>query len=184
VLPFGKGHQYLQSGLADAVVGGWEASAAVVADSGAPFTVVMNSSTSTGSLGAEDGNGAAALYPNLVGNPGTGGRTLKQWFNQLAYATPAALTYGNNKRNSLIGPRVNDTDFSLAKSWGLPGWESGKINLRIDAINLFNHPSFQNPSASLNPTALASKTADPSVGKISNTTITGRVVQLSGRFSF
>jgi hypothetical protein len=54
----------------------------------------------------------------------------------------------------------------------------------MDAVNFINHPSFQNPSNNLNPSALASGVPDPSVGKINGTTITGRTIQLSARFSF
>jgi hypothetical protein len=146
----------------------------------------MNSSAPSGSLGGNggDGNAAAALYPNLVGKPGVSNRSINQWFNQLAYASPAPNTFGNNKRNSLNGPGVSDVDFSLAKSWAFPGWEAGKLQLRMDAVNLFNHPSFQNPANNLNPTALSTGVPDPSVGKITATTITGRTIQLSGRFSF
>lgn len=105
-------------------------------------------------------------------------------FNQLAYAAPAVNTFGNNKRNSLRGPRLSDVDFSLAKSWGLPGWEQGKLQLRMDAINVLNHPSFRNPNHNLNPSALETQTPDPTVDNITGTTITGRIVQLSARFSF
>ena len=93
-------------------------------------------------------------------------------------------TFGNNPRNSLRGPDLTDVDFSLAKTWGMPGWEQGKLQLRMDAINVLNHPSFRNPSNDLNPNALTSGVPDPSVGAISGTTITGRIVQLSARFSF
>jgi hypothetical protein len=79
---------------------------------------------------------------------------------------------------------LTDVDFSLAKSWGLPGWEQGKLQLRMDAINVLNHPSFRNPSNNLNPAALANGVPDPSVGQITATTITGRIVQLGARFSF
>jgi hypothetical protein len=54
----------------------------------------------------------------------------------------------------------------------------------MDAQNIFNHPSFQNPSNALNPTALSTGIADPSVAQITATTITGRTVMLTGRFSF
>jgi Carboxypeptidase regulatory-like domain len=178
-VPLGRGHQYLSSPLADAAFGGWQASAAFIAESGTPFTVIMDSATPSGSLC----NGCA-LYPDLVGSPHASSQSLSQWYNQLAYAAPAPNAFGNNKRNSLRGPDLTDVDFSLAKSWGLPGWEQGKLQLRMDAINVLNHPSFQNPSNRLNPTALASGTPDPSVGRISGTTITGRTVQLSARFSF
>jgi hypothetical protein len=185
-LPFGKGHQYLNSALGDAVLGGWTASGAFVAQSGVPFTVVMNNPSADGDLGSQDGSGAAALYPNLAsgGNPGSGGHSLNQWFNQLAYAAPAVNTFGTNPRNSLRGPDLTDIDFSLAKSWGLPGWERAKLQLRVDATDLPNHPSFENPSNQLNPTALSSGTPDPSVGKVTTNTINGRTVQLTGRFQF
>jgi hypothetical protein len=150
-----------------------------VAESGAPFTVIMNNNTPSGTLC----NGCA-LYPNLVGDPHVSNRSVNEWFNQLAYAAPPVNTFGNNKRNSLRGPRLSDVDFSLAKSWGLPRWEQGKLQLRMDAINILNHPSFRNPSNNLNPTALVSGTPDPSVAQITATTITGRIIQLSARFSF
>jgi len=169
--------------LADAALGGWQASASWVAESGAPFTVIMNNPSNSGAL-CDPNGGTCAWYPDLVGNPHVSHQSINQWFNQLAYATPATNTFGNNKRNSLRGPRLTDVDFSLAKSWGLPGWEQGKLQLRMDAINVLNHPSFQNPSNNLNPNALASGTPDPSVGQITATTITGRILQLSARFSF
>jgi hypothetical protein len=184
-LPLGKGHQYLSSTLADAVLGGWTASSDFVAQSGVPFTVVMNSSIPDGSLGQSDGNSpTAALYPNKVGNPGAGGQSLNHWFNQLAYAAPAVNTFGTNPRNSLRAPDLTDIDFSLAKSWSLPGWERGKLQIRADAIDLPNHPSFELPSNKLNPTALATGVADPSVGQVTTTSIQGRTVQLTGRFQF
>jgi hypothetical protein len=139
----------------------------------------MNNNTPSGTLSSSN-----ALYPNLVGDPHVSNPSISKWFNQLAYAAPPVNTFGNNKRNSLRGPRLSDVDFSLAKSWGLPGWEQGKLQLRMDAINVLNHPSFRNPSNNLNPSALTSGVPDPSVGQITGTTITGRIVQLSARFSF
>jgi len=176
-IPLGRGHEYLNSAAADAALGGWKASSSFIAESGAPFTVIMNSATPDGAL---DGN----LYPNLVGNPNATTQSLNQWYNQLAFGAPAPDTFGNNKRNSLRGPDLTDVDFSLSKSYGIPKWEQGQLQIRMDAINVLNHPSFQNPSNNLNPAALISGVADPSVGRISATTITGRIVQLSARFSF
>jgi hypothetical protein len=176
-IPLGKGHQYLNSAVGDAVLGGWQASTSFLAESGPPVTLIMNSATPSGAL---DGN----LYPDLVGNPQALSQSLNTWYNQLAYAAPPANTFGNNPRNSIRGPDLTDVDFSLAKSWSVPSWEQGKLQLRMDATNFFNHPSFQNPSNSLNPTALGTGVPDPSVGRISGTTITGRSIQLSARLSF
>jgi Carboxypeptidase regulatory-like domain len=171
-VPLGRGHQYLNSPLADAAVGGWQASAAFLAESGTPFTVIMTSATPSGSLC----NGCA-LYPDLVGNPHVSNQSINQWFNSSAYAAPALNTFGDNKRNSLRGPDLTDVDFSLAKSWGIPRWEQGKLQLRMDAINVLNHPSFRNPFNQISPTG-------GGAGGISGTTITGRTLQLSARFSF
>jgi hypothetical protein len=181
-VPLGRGHQYLSSPLADAALGGWQASASWVAESGAPFTVIMNSPTNSGAL-CDPNGGTCAWYPDLVGNPHVSHHSINQWFNQFAYAQPATNTFGNNKRNSLRGPRLTDVDFSLAKTWGLPGWEQGKLQLRMDALNVLNHPSFRNPFNKLNP-ASTPQNPDLSVGQITATTITGRIVQLSARFSF
>jgi hypothetical protein len=183
-VPLGKGHQYFNSTLADTALGGWQAAGAFQAESGVPITVVMNSSIPSGSLGGSDGNNQAALYPNRIGNPHSTKQSLNQWFNQLAYAAPPVNTFGTNPKNSLGGPDLSDFDFSLAKSWGIPGWERGKVQLRMDAQNIFNHPSFENPSNSLNPTALSTGIPDPSVAQVTVTTITGRTVMLTGRFSF
>jgi hypothetical protein len=54
----------------------------------------------------------------------------------------------------------------------------------MDAVDLPNHPSFEHPTNALNPTALSSGTPDPSVGKITTTSINGRVLQLTARFEF
>src|SRR5260370_20499140 len=113
-IPLGRGHQYMNSALGNAAVGGWQASTSFVAESGAPFTVVMDDASPDG---AKDGS----LYPNLVGNPHVSNQSISQWFNQLAYSTPAPLTFFNNKINSLRGPKLTDVDFSLATTCGLPG---------------------------------------------------------------
>jgi hypothetical protein len=184
-IPLGRGHRYLSSTAADAALGGWQASGDFEAESGVPFTVVMDNPSIDGSLGSTDGNGQAALYPNRSGNPSAGGQSIASWFNQLAYAEPGANTFGTNPRNSLRGPDFVLFDFSLAKSWGMPGWESGKFQLRMDAQNIFNHPAFRNPTNVLNHAVLGTSTPDTSVGAITSTDGNyGRTIQLSGRFQF
>ena len=168
-VPLGKGHQYLNSDAADAALGGWQASVSFQVESGAPFSVFLDP-TGAGSLC----NGCIT-YPDLVGNPHVSSPSISEWFNPAAYASPSANTFGNFKRNTLRGPKLTDMDFSLGKTWSLPGWEQGKLGLRMDATNILNHPSFQNPDG---------KITDSSAGVISGTTITGRVVQVSARFSF
>lgn len=113
-------------------------------------------------------------YPDLVGSPG-GAHSIQQWFNPAAYAAPAPLTFGKNKRDSLYEPGVNDVDLSLAKSWALPRWESGKFQLRMDATDLFNHPGFQDPNATI---------GNSGIGQITGTTIKGANHSARGQIFF
>src|SRR5205823_250981 len=46
-------------------------------------------------------------------------------------------------RNAITGPPFRTVDLSLTKSVTLR--ESLKLQLRLDAYNLFNHPNFSNP---------------------------------------
>ncbi|HEX4166231.1 MAG TPA: TonB-dependent receptor [Bryobacteraceae bacterium] len=176
-IPLGRGHAFLNNGIGDAILGGWQASSIFVAQSGNPFTVTMASSTDSGAL---DG----AWYPNLAGNPHIANQTINQWFNQLAYATPATNTFGNNGRNTLRGPDLTSVDLTLAKTFRIPKFERGGLQIRMDATNILNHPSFGLPNSALTSAALASGVPNPSVGQITTVTVPGRFFQLGARFSF
>jgi hypothetical protein len=176
-IPLGKGHDFLNGGIADAVLGGWQASSIFVAQSGAPFTVYMASSTNSGAL---DGY----WYPNLVGNPNIANQSINQWFNQLAYATPATNTFGNSGRNTLRGPDLTSVDFSLAKTFHIARFEQVGLQIRMDATNILNHPSFGPPNSALVAQALSSGVPNPSVGQITSVTVPGRFFQLGARLFF
>src|SRR6185437_13842854 len=143
-LPFGKGRRFLNNNfLLDELIGGWQGSGTVVAQSGQPFTVTMSKNSSY----ALAGN----WYPNVVGNPhisnhgpnhGTGQR-----FNEAAFAQPTPGTFGDSGRNSLNGPGLTNVNFSLSKTF--PIWEQVHLQIRADANNVLNHPSFKLPKSSL-----------------------------------
>lgn len=191
-LPFGKGKMFLNNNfLLDELVGGWQASGTVVVQSGQPFTVFMNTDTSF-SQGGSASNGSKQ-YPNVVGNPylGKGQRNVNQWFNEAAFTAPAAGTFGNSGRNTLNGPALTQTNLSLSKVFAI--WEQVHLQVRADASNLFNHPSFSLPNSAL--TVCPSSGALPSgcsafgaiqtgTSTITNYTVGGRNMQLGARLSF
>jgi hypothetical protein len=123
-------------------------------------------------------------YPNLVGSPSLsdrgGSHGTNQWFNEAAYTQPTPGTLGNNGRNSLNGPGLTNVNFSLGKSF--PIWENVRFQLRADAQNIFNHPSFGLPNGvlTLNPSGAVTT----GTSTIRSTTVGGRTMQLSGRITF
>jgi len=176
-LPFGRGKQFLSSNqLLDAAVGGWQVSGTVVLQTGNPFTVYSNQANYTQ---------AGSTFPNR--NPGVSwkpaNQSIQNWYNASAFLQPADGTFGNVRRNSLVGPGLNVFNMSAAKSFTVPYREGIKVEFRADAQNVFNHPSFADPSTGLGGSA-GPGTPYTSTSPISSVTVGGRNLQLGLRVSF
>lgn len=166
-LPFGRDRLFLNhNGLLDAALGGWQASGTFVVQTGNPFTPVMSSSTASYAL-------AGSWFPNQTGNPAAASRSIDQWFNTSAYAQPTPGTFGSVHRNSLYGPGLSLISFSLGKTFSLV--ENVKFQVRADAVNIVNHPSWGTPDNSIGP---------GHNGVISTTTVGGRTMQLVAHLTF
>ncbi len=185
-LPFGRGRQFLNNNwLLDELFGGWQGSGTLVAQSGQPFTVTMKTNNSYAQAGS--------WFPNVVGNPHLSDRGSQHgtnhWFNESAFAAPDPGKFGNSGRNSLNGPSLTNVNFSLGKTFAI--WEQVHLQVRADANNILNHPSFQLPGASLTVCSAANGTTCSAAGAIQtgtstirSTTIGGRTMQLGARLSF
>jgi hypothetical protein len=57
--------------------------------------------------------------------------------------TPGTRHFGNEGRNSLIGPHFRQFDFSIYKKTKIT--ERLQLELRLEAYNLLNHPNFDSP---------------------------------------
>ncbi len=83
-------------------------------------------------------------------------------------------------RNSLNLPGYRDVDLTVAKSFGLPNsralGENARLELRIDAYNVFNN-------LNLNPNSISNNISNSNFGTITGA-LAGRVVGLTARFSF
>jgi Carboxypeptidase regulatory-like domain/TonB dependent receptor len=176
-LPFGRGKQFLNGNqLLDEVVGGWQVSGTVVLQTGNPFTVYADQANYTQ---------AGSTFPNR--NPGVSwkpaNQSIQNWYNAGAFLRPADGTFGNVRRNSLVGPGLNVFNMSAAKSFTVPYGEGIKVEFRADAQNVFNHPSFGNPSTGLGQSS-GPGTPYTSTSSISSLTVYGRNLQLGLRVSF
>ncbi|HWE53042.1 MAG TPA: TonB-dependent receptor [Bryobacteraceae bacterium] len=87
-----------------------------------------------------------------------------------------ATGFGNTGRSVLIGPGQFNFDASLIKNLRTGGLsENASLQLRAEFFNLFNHPTFNNPSTVVNAATF---------GQISATSVAPRIVQLALRYSF
>lgn len=174
-LPFGRGREFLNhSTLANETVGGWQTSFTWVVQDGNPIGI-----TTGGNNTSFNQSGDYTQYANLVGDYHIKGSTksrLKEWYNLDAFAVPALYTYGNFRRNIITGPGLTELNMSLAKTFDLWPEHNVQFQLRADASNVLNHPSFGQPG-------------NNAIGKnqsaqITGVTVGGRNIQLFGRISF
>jgi hypothetical protein len=174
-LPFGKGKMFKSNNrVVDAVIGGWQISGMVLLSSGNPFTVYSNQNTY-----AQVGSS----YPNWSGiSPRPKHRSIQEWYNPAAFTQPANGTFGNVKRNSLYGPGIEQVNLSGQRTFSLP-WTGGELEIRADATNAFNHPSFGVPNQNLSSSS-GPGTVYTNITNITSTTVSGRYLQLGARLSF
>jgi outer membrane receptor protein involved in Fe transport len=206
-LPFGHGRQFALHGPLDQVAGGWRVSTIFQWHSGVPFTPVIQGSVQ-GAVdpGLSPSTAAGSyLYPAQIGNPRVSQHTvvpisssthfgLGGWFDPTGYADPAYGNFGNNIRNTLIGPGFSDVDLSIGKEFRIR--ESMSLEIRADAYNAFNHVNFANPDANVGYTCTSTTIqCGPSNSSLADTTagnITGpaggngnmRIMQLGAHFKF
>ena len=115
--------------------------------------------------------------------------SLNSWFNDNVEAggdaigsqpweNPSDYTnqYGTFRRNKIYGPDLTDINFSLGKSFDILPDRGIKFQLRAEATNILNHPSFAQPGNN----AIGNNSPE----QITGTTIGGRVWEMVGRFSF
>ncbi|MGB7643396.1 MAG: TonB-dependent receptor [Terriglobales bacterium] len=145
-LPFGQGKPLLNNGgIAGAIAGHWELTTTALARTGFPVNVLMPSNYT-----APDG-ASGTQRPDLV--PGVsiippGGRTIAEWINPAAFATPAG-EFGTTPRDFARGPGTWQVDLGLGKH--IPLTERMNLEFRSEFFNVFNHPQLGPPQATFNP---------------------------------
>ncbi len=145
-LPFGQGKAVGggAEGVLQQIIGGWETAAAITWQSGRPFTIYSGSNTLSNVVQTPaDCSGCASDLGYVHDEGGL------VWFidaeGRAKYTTPAAGQFGSSGRNSLTGPRWFNVSLSLVKriKWGT----TQSVEVRADALNLTNTPSFGLPTA-------------------------------------
>ncbi|MFZ0230172.1 MAG: hypothetical protein WAL41_25240, partial [Mycobacterium sp.] len=125
--------------IMNGILGGWMGTQNFIVRSGLPYTVI------DGTVATDDGG---LTVPAQVLGPGQQScvNANSACFNSAAFTTSNATgIFPNQTRNQYRGPNFFDSDFSLMK--GFQATERIKVNIGMTVYNVFNHPSFQNPSS-------------------------------------
>ena len=159
------------------ILNGWWMSGIVSVESGRPFTPTLASNRSfsgnnvslnntidrtdivtSGSVAhvraCDPGYGcnpnAVAYDPASVIIGGTGLNNGPRWFNTNMFVNPPQGYLGTAIRNMLEGPGLRNVDFAINKDFRAKRLgEQGSVQFRWEVFNVFNHPNFSLPSASV-----------------------------------
>ncbi|MEO8726683.1 MAG: TonB-dependent receptor [Acidobacteriaceae bacterium] len=159
-----------QKGFTGHVLGGWELSGILAANSGLPLQIVdFNSSLDPLGQGVQLASSPVQLRPDLIGDPLAGStHTFKQWFNPNAYASVPAgvIAVGNSRPGSVYGPGFVRLDTSLFKNFKFT--ESVSAQFRAEGFNVLNHTNFNGVDRGLGDTTFGqvTSTRDPRILQI------------------
>jgi hypothetical protein len=197
-LPFGPNRHFLNSasGPVAFLAGGWTTSAIFAIQNGFPFSPQL------GYNPPGNGDSRNPIRPNV--NPAFTGNlyphAVSEWFNPNAFSPPTVTvgattygTYGNAKRDSLVGPGLAELDFSAVKETHI----TERLNLRFRAefFNIPNHTNFLTPNEvvfSAAPTVTTSggvqtvvpSSISPTAGVVTATSTASRQIQFGARLQF
>ncbi len=168
-LPFGHNRKF-QSGnrTVDYILGNWQVNGISTIRSGAPYNITV-----PGDI-ANTGN-SNYMRANLIGDPNLDNPSPSPgyWFNTAAFASPAPFTFGNFGRNRLRSDYFRNFDLSVFRQF--PIRESVRLELRAEAFNAFNTPTFRAPTGNISST---------NFGKVTGTANSPRQLQIALKLWF
>ncbi|MBV9081204.1 MAG: hypothetical protein JOZ62_00900, partial [Acidobacteriaceae bacterium] len=151
-LPYGDGRRWGQNAWTPlkAVAGNWTVSGIERFSSGYPFTPTMAAdnfieTVHTHEIRPDIVPGVPLVNPDWTRNCPVG-NVCAPYVNYSAFELPVAGQIGTAPRTiaGLTGPMIQTLDMSVQKSWKIS--EKVKVELRVDALNVLNHPVFRLPA--------------------------------------
>lgn len=185
-LPWGEGKKWLnQGGIANALLGGWQASTIFRYSSGLPFYFRSGFCNVPGPF-------RAACIPAIVNasnvfaqDKGNFDPARGPLFNAAAFEPVDSFNYyygrGNRIEESIRGFAYRNQDLSFIKNTRLPGRTN--VQIRIEMFNLWNWHTFTNPGQWGN-LAFNNDVASPDFGRWNGSISDPRNIQLAVRFEF
>lgn len=135
-MPFGKGRKFLKTGVPNVVLGGWEIASSYQYQPG-PLI----------------GFGTTLFYNGDPKNICSGGHTLSQWFNTSGFVTASAAQPASFQAAVfpayISGCRADNTNLLNATVMrDFRFFDRASLQVRLDALNVTNHPQFSGPNTS------------------------------------
>ena len=105
----------------------------------------------------------------------TGSQQSLAWFNLNAFALNSPGVWGDTPKGYLFGPAFWNVDVSFSRNLDLSAGK--RLEVRVEAFNVFNHSNWANPTVQIGSTALTN-------GRVTNTASDPRIMQFALKFGF
>jgi hypothetical protein len=194
-------------GITKRLLGGWELGGVLVASTGSPFTLTIGGDP-LGQNSTDPKNFVSRVAgPGCGGNPVNSGN-VTNYIKLNCFSDPMAPAsfantcqpasdgnggfvpgtcmnlFGNNGRNTVVGPGLINVDFSVFKNNYIET-SSGNINIQFrgEFFNVINHANFQSPISN---STLFNQDGSPTngAGAINSTSTPSRQIQLGLKVIF
>jgi hypothetical protein len=168
----------LGDGWVNALTKDWQIGFIYQARSGSPLTPGV-----TGNLMLTNTPQRAIVVPGVDWNlpadervwiPNAAGENTRlQWFNMAAFANNSPGVWGDATRGMLTGPAFWNADLAFSRNLNMAGGR--RIELRLEAFNLFNNVNWANPNVTV---------ANENAGMVTGTTGDPRIMQFAIKYNF
>jgi hypothetical protein len=181
---------FRKTGLLGKIIGGWGISGVSTFASGFPVLITDTSDRClvgraviffdtycrpnlVGPITIFDPRANAAVAGNITNDRGVA--PANAYFNPTAFTRVPANSglLGNAARSNFHGPGFNNFNISVSKKTNVT--ERVSVGAHADFFNAFNHAQFSNPSGNVN---------SVNFGRVSNTRVAGRIIQLGLNLAF
>ena len=153
-LPFGKGQQWAKSGVASAILGGWQTNWLLSYLSGTPFSIIGGGAqiNNFGNQQTADQVGPLHILGGIGPAPVTGASPVCQptdlschYFDPSAFAPVPGnqIRYGTSGRNIVRGPGLFNMDASIFRNFRIT--ERVNLQIRAEMFGVTNTPHYNNP---------------------------------------
>lgn len=170
---------HLNNLLTRSVLGNWQFSGTIQAQSGRPLSVSLGNDYAGVGPGSGNQYWIATSQPKLPHAFAYNGSTAK-WFDGNVFVAPADGTFApRGSRNNIYGPGFSSFSAALEKSMHfIPNHSNHSLVFRAEAFNYLNHPNWDNPDTTPTSGTFGQVTAK------GNTYASDRQFQFSLRYAF